>query len=69
MPSDREVLTNKVDNHITELVNTLERGGLREYIEQLEPIFGHDYSMSEIAAALLKMKIHGEKPSKKLRPA
>lgn len=69
MPSDREVLTNKVDNHITELVNTLERGGLREYIEQLEPIVGHDYSMSEIAAALLKMKIHGEKPSKKLRPA
>ena len=46
----------KVDDYIAELMRNLGAGGLREYIEKLEPITEHNYTMNEIAAALLKMK-------------
>lgn len=57
MPSAREVQLSKMDNHINEIIETLQSGGLRDYIEQLEPIVEGDFTTIEIAAALLKMKI------------
>lgn len=57
MPSTREVQMSKIDNHVNEIVETLQAGGLREYIDQLEPIAEGDFTPIEIAAALLKMKI------------
>jgi ATP-dependent RNA helicase DeaD len=57
MPSAREVQLSKMDNHINEIVETLQAGGLRDYIEQLEPIVEGDFTTIEIAAALLKMRI------------
>ncbi|TVR32203.1 MAG: DEAD/DEAH box helicase [Balneolaceae bacterium] len=57
MPSAREVQLSKMDNHINEIIETLQAGGLRDYIEQLEPIVEGDFTTIEIAAALLKMKI------------
>ncbi len=57
MPSVREVQLSKMDKHIEELVDTLNAGGLREYIEQLEPLAEGDFTPIEIAAALFKMKV------------
>ena len=57
MPSAKDVQLSKVDNHVDELIETLQSGGLREYIEQLEPIAEGDFTPIEIAAALFKMRI------------
>ena len=57
MPSVREVEISKMDKHIDELFDTLNAGGLREYIEQLEPIAESGFTPIEIAAALFKMKV------------
>ena len=57
MPSAKEVQLSKVDTHIDELIDTLQSGGLREYIEQLEPIAEGNFTPIEIAAALFKMRI------------
>jgi len=59
MPSDREVQLSKMESQLDEIVDTLQKGGLREYIEQLEPLAESDFSPIEIAAALLKMKVAG----------
>lgn len=58
MPSDYDVKQSKIGNHLDDLIGTLQAGGLREYIEQLEPIAEGDYTPIEIAAALFKMKVH-----------
>jgi ATP-dependent RNA helicase DeaD len=58
MPSVAEVKQSKMGNHLDELLDTLHAGGLREYIEQLEPIAEGNFTPIEIAAALLKMKAH-----------
>ena len=57
MPSVREVEISKMDKHIDELFDTLNAGGLREYIEQLEPIAESGFTPIEIAAALFKLKV------------
>jgi len=57
MPSAKEVQLSKVDNHVDELIETLQSGGLRDYIEQLEPIAEGNFTPIEIAAALFKMRI------------
>ena len=57
MPSAKEVQLSKVDNHVDELIETLQSGGLRDYIEQLEPIAEGSFTPIEIAAALFKMRI------------
>lgn len=57
MPSVREVQISKMDKHIDELFDTLNAGGLREYIEQLEPIAESGFTPIEIAAALFKLKV------------
>src|SRR6056297_1670072 len=56
MPSSKEVQMSKMESHLDEIVNTLQKGGLREYIDQLEPLAESNYSPIEIAAALMKMK-------------
>ena len=57
MPSDHDVKQSKIGNHLDDLIGTLQAGGLREYIEQLEPIAEGNYTPIEIAAALFKMKV------------
>lgn len=57
MPSANEVRLSKIDSEVDELINTLQKGGLREYIEQLEPIAEQGFTAIEIAAALFKMKV------------
>ena len=56
MPSDHDVKQSKIGNHLDDLIGTLQ-AGLREYIEQLEPIAEGNYTPIEIAAALFKMKV------------
>jgi len=56
MPSSKEVQMSKMESHLDEIVEVLQKGGLREYIDQLEPLAESDYSPIEIAAALMKMK-------------
>jgi ATP-dependent RNA helicase DeaD len=56
MPSSKEVQMSKMESHLDEIVEVLQKGGLREYIDQLEPLAEGDYSPIEIAAALMKMK-------------
>jgi len=57
MPSVKEVQLSKMDHHIEDLLETLEAGGLREYIDQLEPLAEGPFTAIEMAAALLKMRI------------
>ena len=57
MPSAKEVQMSKVDSHLDDLMEYLQTGGLRNYIEQLEPIAEGGYTPIEIAAALFKMKL------------
>jgi len=57
MPSVKEVQLSKMDNQIEEIMGTLQSGGLREYIERLEPIAEGDFTPIEIAAALFKMRL------------
>lgn len=57
MPSANEVRMSKIDSQMDELISSLQKGGLREYIEQLEPIAEQGYTAIEIAAALFKMKV------------
>lgn len=57
MPSANEVRLSKIDSEIDELISTLQKGGLRDYIEGLEPIAEKGYTPIEIAAALFKMKM------------
>jgi ATP-dependent RNA helicase DeaD len=56
MPSVKEVQYARMDNQIDEIVQTLQKGGLRDYIDQLEPLAEGDFTAIEIAAALLKLK-------------
>lgn len=56
MPTVREVQQSKMDVQMEEVLETLEAGGLREYIELLEPIAEQGYSAIEIAAALFKLR-------------
>jgi len=57
MPTVREVQQSKMDVQMEEVLETLEAGGLREYIELLEPVAEQGYSAIEIAAALMKQKV------------
>ena len=57
MPSIKEVQISKLESKLDEVYDVLQQGGLREYIELLEPIAEDGYSPIELAAALLKMKL------------
>src|SRR6056297_874449 len=57
LPSIKEVQISKLESKLDEVYDVLQQGGLREYIELLEPIAEDGYSPIELAAALLKMKL------------
>lgn len=56
MPSLNDVKESRIAVQLKEVRDTLEAGGLRPYIEQLEPFAESGYSAIEIAAALLKLR-------------
>lgn len=56
LPSVDDVEESKVEAFLQDLMKTLESGGLRPYIEQVEAMTVEDYTPVEVAAALLKMK-------------
>ena len=57
MPTAKEVQLSKMGSFVDSIIETLQAGGLREYIDQLEPIAEGDFTPIEIAAALLKMQV------------
>lgn len=57
MPSIKEVEQSKMESQLEEVLDTLQKGGLRSHIELLEPFAEDGFSPIEIAAALLKMKM------------
>jgi ATP-dependent RNA helicase DeaD len=61
MPSLKEVELSKMDRELDELIVTLQKGGLRPYIEQLEPLAEEGFTAIEIAGALFKMKLERTK--------
>lgn len=56
MPSNEQVEASRLSSQLEEVIQTLEEGGLRDYIEQIENISDDRFTTIEIAAALLKMK-------------
>lgn len=56
MPSLNDVKESRIAIQLKEVRDTLEAGGLRPYIEQLEPFAESGFSAIEIAAALLKLR-------------
>jgi len=56
MPTLRDVREVQKGANLEAIVQTLQAGGLREYIELLEPIAEDDFTPIEIAAALYKLK-------------
>lgn len=61
MPSLKEVELSKMDRELEDLISTLQKGGLRPYIEQIEPLAEEGFTAIEIAAALFKMKLEKQK--------
>jgi len=55
LPSIKDVEDSLMDAFQDEVVKTLETGGLRPYIEQVESLASDKYTPIEVAAALLKM--------------
>lgn len=57
MPSAADVRESRMAVHVNELVGTLEQGGLRSYIDQVEAILDDRFTPVEVAGALLKMRL------------
>ena len=57
LPSVAQVRESRIAGYLNEIVETLEHGGLRNYIEQVESIAGERFTAVEIAAALLKNQV------------
>ncbi|MFH5884211.1 DEAD/DEAH box helicase [Halalkalibaculum sp. DA3122] len=66
MPSSAEVRESRLSSHMDEVVESLEKGGLGDWIDQIESFTDTDerFTTIEIAAALLKLKT-GELEEKK----
>lgn len=56
MPSVKDVQESRINLQNEELKETLKKGGLKPYIEQVEAMVSDDFTTVEIAAALLKMR-------------
>ena len=63
MPSESDVRDSRVSNKLEKVIETLEKGSLREYIEMIEKFPNEEYTSIEIAAALLKLNLEGQKQS------
>ncbi len=59
MPSTADVRLSRMDGMMEEVVEVLEKGSLRTYIEQIEGLGDDRFTTIEIAAALLKMQTAG----------
>lgn len=57
MPSNSDVWEFRMEDQLNDLVQTLEKGGLRPYIEQIEAAADGRFTPVEMAAALLKNKL------------
>lgn len=57
LPSVAEVRESRISGYLNEIIDTLEHGGLRNYIEQIESIADERFTHAEIAAALLKKQV------------
>ena len=67
MPSMADVRESRIGTQMEELEATLEKGGLKPFIERIEQMAEGNYSPTEIAAAFLKMKI-GNMEEKEVQP-
>jgi len=56
LPTPADVQISRMEGLMDELVEVLEKGNLRSYIEQIEAFSDNRFTTIEIAAALLKMK-------------
>lgn len=64
MPSVKEVEASRLREQVDRITETLEKGGLRPYIEQVEAMAEGRFTMTEIAAALYRMKVEaGDQPA------
>lgn len=74
MPGTADVRKSRISGQLQDLTETLEQGGLRPYIEQIEAFSDNRFTTIEVAAALLKMKAgpmkeeSSQKKSKKRLP-
>lgn len=57
MPSVKDVQESRMNLQTSELQDTLKKGGLKPYIEQIEAMSTDEYTTIEVAAALLKMRL------------
>jgi len=55
LPSVQDVQNSVLDSFHSDVKNTLEAGGLRPYIEQIESLAGDSFTPIEVAAAILKL--------------
>jgi len=60
IPTLDELEATKVSVYSSKIKETLEKGHLSEYINQVEMLMGNDYTSLDIAAALLKMSLEKE---------
>lgn len=56
LPSDKDVKASKMDAFNQKISQTLEAGGLRPFIEQVEALASDKFTPIEVAAAILKMQ-------------
>ncbi|MEX1062050.1 MAG: DEAD/DEAH box helicase [Balneolaceae bacterium] len=56
LPSVKDVETSRIEAFLEDVMKTLEAGGLRPYIEQVESMASENFTPIEVAAALLKMR-------------
>lgn len=62
LPSVKDVEASKMDAFLEDVVKTLESGGLKPYIEQVEAMAADQFTPIEVAAALLKMRKGSKMP-------
>lgn len=60
MPSMKEVEASRAEGLMSDIVDTLEKGGLKTWIEHVENMTEHGYSPVEIAAACMKLQAGSE---------
>ena len=65
LPSVKDVEASIRDALQEDIKKTLEEGGLRPYIEQIEAIANGKFAPTEVAAALLKLRESGKMPAAK----
>ena len=62
LPSAQDVQASLMDSYQQEIKKTLEAGGLRSYIEQVETLASDQFTPIEVAAAILKLQENKKAP-------